>query len=485
MSPGEDHATGGVHPSPGWGDLLRGANLVRSLALSGGVALHAINLYISTTILPSVVADIGGMDYYAWNTSVFVVASIVASALSSRLLARVGARAAYASAAVVFAVGAVLCATAPSMAAMLFGRFVQGFGGGMLVALPYAMIRSVFAEPLWPRAMALISSMWGIATLLGPAVGGIFAEFGVWRAAFWSLVPITALFTLMATMVLPGRADGREEAPPLPALQLVLLTAAVLAASVGSVGEGLAWSMGSMLVAALLVHVLVRTETRATRRLLPHGALRRSSPLSALYAMSALLAVAVTCTEIFVPLFLQVLHGRSPLQAGYIAALMSAGWTLAAVTGSGLRGRGLCRALRASPVLVLVSLALLALLMPVAGEGSWALLAPICLALLVTGLGVGLAYPHLATRVLHVAPRDEQEMAASSIMTVQLCATAFGAALAGLVVNLAGNAGPGAEMDVARAARSLFVVLLAAPALVLRLMWRRAPEYGRSAAIGQ
>ena len=80
---------------PGWTSLFSGTNTVRALALAGGVALQAINIYIATTILPSVVADIGGLDYYAWNTTLFVVASIVASALSARFLRRSGPRGAY------------------------------------------------------------------------------------------------------------------------------------------------------------------------------------------------------------------------------------------------------------------------------------------------------------------------------------------------------------------------------------------------------
>lgn len=457
---------------PGWRDLLWGANLVRSLALCGGVALHAVNLYISTTILPSVVADIGGIDYYAWNTSLFVVASIIAAALASRSLARLGTKAAYGLGAAIFVVGAVVCATAPSMAVMLVGRFVQGLGGGLLLSLPYAMIRSVFAEPLWPRAMALISSMWGIATLAGPAIGGIFAELGIWRWAFGSLVPATALFSLAAFVALPDQERDDSPADPLPTRQLALLTAAVLAASAGSVGANLAWNAGSVLVAVALVLLLVRVETGATQRLLPRGALRTASPLSVLYALSALLAVTVTCTEIFLPLFLQVLHGRSPLEAGYIAALMSAGWTAAAVTGAGLHGRRLSLALRASPVISLASLATLAVILPRPGDGSWAELAPICFALVAVGMAVGMAYPHLSARVLQVAPRGEHELAASSIMTVQLSATALGAALAGLTVNLAGLAGGGGEMDVESAARWLFVVLLVAPVLCLWLMRR-------------
>lgn len=69
-----------------WGGLLSSRNGIRSFALAGGFALHAINVYVATTILSSVVADIGGIDYYAWNTTLFVVASIIGSALSAKLL---------------------------------------------------------------------------------------------------------------------------------------------------------------------------------------------------------------------------------------------------------------------------------------------------------------------------------------------------------------------------------------------------------------
>src|SRR5829696_6229161 len=182
----------------GWSALLSGKNAVYSLPLAGGVALHAINVFIATTILPSVVRDIGGLELYAWSTTLFVLASILGSALSAKLLQGTGPRGAYGAAALVFAAGTLICSLAPTMPVMLVGRFVQGFGGGFLYALAYSVIRLVFPEPLWPRAIGLISAMWGVATLAGPAIGGSFAEIGAWRAAFWSLLPFVALFALLA-----------------------------------------------------------------------------------------------------------------------------------------------------------------------------------------------------------------------------------------------------------------------------------------------
>ncbi|WP_255468849.1 MFS transporter [Reyranella sp. CPCC 100927] len=464
---------------PNWGALLRGKNAIRSLALAGGVALHAINVYLATTILPSVVKDIGGLDYYAWNTTLFVVASILGSALSARLLQRTGPRRSYIIAALLFALGTLICAAAPTMPVMLVGRFVQGFGGGFLVALSYAMIRLLFDETLWPRAMALVSGMWGVATLVGPALGGVFAELDAWRAAFWSLIPVTVLFAILAGAMLPRRTvDGAARAA-LPWAQLILLTAAVLAVSAGSVMSGLAWSIAGVIAAVVLTALLIWIEAGARQRLLPQGAFRIAAPLGALYATMSLLAVTVTSSEIFVPLFLQVLHGLPPLVAGYLAALMAAGWTLGSITGSGARGGGVGRAIQAAPLLAFAGMVVLSILIPAGSAADWARLGPICVGLVVVGFGVGMSWPHLLTRVLQVAPRDEQDLASASLTTVQLFATALGAALAGMVANLAGLTEPGGVTGTANAARWLFGVFAVTPALCIltaRLCARLQPR---------
>src|SRR5690554_2401638 len=173
-----------------WAALLRGRNGARSLAPAGGTALHATNVYLVTTIMPSEVEDIGGIAYYAMNTTVFIMASIIGAALAGRLADQFGGKRVYLSALALFSLASVICATAPSMLTLIAGRAIQGLGGGVLVSMAYVLIRQVFPEHLWTRAMGLISAMWGIATLSGPAIGGVFAEYSAWRYAFWSLLPI-------------------------------------------------------------------------------------------------------------------------------------------------------------------------------------------------------------------------------------------------------------------------------------------------------
>ncbi|WP_283183381.1 MULTISPECIES: MFS transporter [unclassified Pseudomonas] len=449
-----------------WSDLLSGKNAARSIALSGGVALHAINIYIATTILPSVVKEIGGLDLYAWNTTLFVVASILGSALTAKVLQRTGPRVSYAIAALLFLIGSLICALAPSMPVMLVGRSVQGLGGGLMFALCYSMIQLVFEERLWPRAMALVSGMWGIATLIGPAIGGIFAEMDAWRAAFGSLVPVTLAYILLTSNVLPKRDMNQPPVGRLPLLQLFLLAAAVLSVCAGSASSLPTWNLLGIGLCLLLVFFLVRHESSTLTRLLPKDALRLNTPLCALYATMGLLVIGMT-SEIFVPYFLQTLHGQTPLISGYLAALMAAGWTLSEVMSSGWRERGVRRAIISGPVFVLVGLIILAVATPFNSGGDWALLAPICIALTLVGFGIGIGWPHLLTRVLQVASAEDQDSAASSITTVQLFATALGAALAGMIANMAGLNDPSNAEGTANAARWLFALFTIAPILAL------------------
>lgn len=444
----------------GWGELFAGKNAIRSLTLVGGVALHAINVFIATTILPTVVADIGGMDYYAWNTALFVAASILGSALVPKLLSQTGPRNAYLLAALIFAAGTLICGLAPSMPVMLGGRTVQGLGGGMMLALSYAMIRIVFPEALWPRAIALVSGMWGVATLVGPAIGGIFAELGVWRLAFWSLVPVIGIFSVMATVILPKTGGETETKDRLAWPQLILLTLAVLIVSAASLSPAPLWNIAGLVLAFAVLILLVFIEHKARQRILPAGAfqIRR---LGALYLTMGFLGAAITSSEVFTPLFFQVLHNQSPLVAGYLAATMGIGWTLGSITLSGLSAARINRIILAGPIMGILGMGALVLLLPPGSDGGWTSLLPICLAMFIPGLGVGMAWPHLLTSIFKRADKTDQNLASASITTVQLFTTAMGAASAGMVANLAGLSNPGGFAGTAHAALWLFVAFAA------------------------
>lgn len=459
-------------PQASWRELFHGRNGLRSIALAGGVALHAVNIYIVTTILPTVIQEIGGLAYYAWNTTLFVVASIVGSAVSTRLIATMGPRQTYLLALAVFSLGAVGCALAPTMPVMLAARTVQGVSGGVLFALSYALIRVVFDSHLWPRAMALVSGMWGVATLGGPAIGGVFAQNGHWRLAFWVMLPAALLLALIVATQFRGKEAKDTATGRLPIASITLLVLSVLAISIASLSQSLAWNVGGIIIGLIIAALIARIDSRSCNKLLPSGAYSLSSQLGVIYAIMSLLVAGLT-TEIFVPYFLQVIHGLTPLVAGYMTAAMAGGWTLASLYSATSDDTRAYRLIRISPVIVTVALTILAATIPISTwQNKEASIVVYCIALTCVGFGIGLSWPHLLTRVFAVAAAGEETLASASITTVQLYATALSAALAGVIVNGAGLANPGGVAGAQGAALALFASFSIASALAVLLSTR-------------
>lgn len=453
-----------------WADLLRGTNALLTIALTGGVALHAINIYIVTTILPSVVNDIGGLEYYAWNTTIFVATSIVGSALSSKILNNLGPKFAYLTALLLFSLGSIWCAASPSMLSLLVGRAFQGLGGGILFALSYALIRVVFPENLWSRAMGIVSGMWGIATLCGPAIGGIFAQGGHWRWAFWSLLPVAILLALIVINQLPRKNNHAQQANKLPLLAIILLVASVLTISIGSLSSDLLSNTIGLLVGIGILVTIALIDGKNGKRLLPTGSYSLKSALGIIYLTMSLLVGGMT-TEIYVPYFLQTIHHFSPLSAGYLTAIMAAGWTIGALFSANKTGSIVLKILRAGPVIIFMSLVVLAILAPnLQLVHSIALFIIYLIAMMGVGLGIGICWPHLVLRVFNAAPKGEENLASSSVITVQLYATALSAALVGVVVNNTGLINPGGVEGAQQASVWLFSLFAICPFLGIFLI---------------
>jgi MFS family permease len=456
----------------GWLELLRGDNAARSAVVGGGMIIHAISTFIVVTILPTVVHEIGGLRFFAWSTTLYVAASVLGGALCARLLVRIGARGSYRAALSCFALGTLLCALAPSMPVLLLGRLIQGVGAGTLSALSFTMVRTLFHQRLWSRALSLTSAAWGIATLAGPAIGGVFAQFDAWRAAFWSVLALVPLLLFLVERSLPR--DLPRPPPPrtrLALLNICILVGSALAISVGGTASDPTADAAWLALALIGLASFVWLESHG-RRLLPLGACNPSIPLGAAYATMMLLVIGVT-TEIFVPYFLQMLHGVTPLHAGYLSALMSAGWTVGSVGGSSQREIGARTLLTAGPLLGASALAGMRLLVPQPGllpgdAQLWAIGG----CLFGQGLGIGLAWPHLCARVFAFAPKPEQDLAATSITMVIMVANALGTALGGMIANLAGLTVPGGPAGAALASARLFGAYALAPLLAFLVVRR-------------
>ncbi|MBP2323255.1 MFS family permease [Kibdelosporangium banguiense] len=423
---------------PRWRELLGAGHLGAVTVLAGGILVGAVNIYLASSLLPTAVAELGGAGFYAWNMTIYLVAMVVATMLVSRVLARWGNVGAYLAGFGLFLVGSLVCALGPAMPVLLVGRGVQGIGAGLLSGLGFAVIRSALPARLWTRGNALMSAMYGVGNFVGPALGGLFSQFGSWRLAFVVMAIFGAVFGAIVPRVLP-RGERTDTRVPIPAISLALVTAATVAVSVASVLPGTPTKIGVVSIGLLLLAGLVVHERQSSQRVFPRSAYQPGSPLKWVYLTLGLLAFGVA-VESFLPLFGQRLGGLAPLAAGFFGAAISLGWSTAQIVSSSAVHERVIRRLRMLGPILLASGFLILGLLQREDAPLWLVITWVPV-LFLAGCGIGVAYPHLS-----VAAMADGQQAAAAVATVTTLSTAFGTAVAGVLINM----GEPALLDSAR-----------------------------------
>jgi MFS family permease len=451
----------------GWPALLRREWLPALSVLLGGVLLHSMNVLIVATVLPSIVEEVGGATMMSWPTTAFLASSIVAATCTGLLTVAIGARNAFCAGALIFGVGALLCGHAASMGYFIAGRFVQGFGGGLLAAVAYILVRSTFPESIWPRVLALISGAWSVSILVGPLAGGVFARHGDWRSVFIGVTALAVLLAAAAVWTLPrARRKGGSALPRVPGARVALICFAIVVLSSAAVMDAPAVKTGLIALTLAALAGMLRLDRRAAVRLLPGDAFSLRSMTGVGLWSALLLAISYSPLQIFVPLFLQKLHRFDPLAAGYAVAASSLGWTIAALAVAGLSNVWSRRMLILGPAAMAIGLLGVGIL------GSSGPITGLVPSIILVGLGIGMCWAFVAQRVMGGAAREEATIAASAMPTVQQVGLALGGAAAGLVANVAGIS-DGEVAGILRAAlwvpASFTLAALAASVMGLRL----------------
>lgn len=452
----------------GWRELVERQWVPTLAILMSGVLLQSMNALLLTTVLPSIASELDGASLLSLPASAYVGAAIVAASSAGVLTARLGVRAALCSGVSVFGLGALICSVAPSMEWVIAGRVVQGLGGGLEVGAAYAAVRSFFPPALWPRVIALLSTSWTLSVLVGPLVGGLFADAGHWRGAFVTTMAAAVVLIATTMLVLPPtpplpRGDGAR----VPAGRIGLICLAIATLSSASLVTLVPLKTGLVLLAIATLVLMLRIDRRSATRLLPGDAfsLRTSSGLGLWLAL--LLCITFSPLHIYLPIFLQRLRSLTPLEAGFMVASGSLAWTIASVAVSGATERQQRRLLLAGPLLMAAGLAALATLLTSTAP-TYALI-PATIGL---GAGIGQSWPFVGPIIMNGAGPGDEAVAASAVPTVQQTGFALGAALAGVVANASGFSSVMAAADFERAAFRIFACFIVGAVLAGLISFR-------------
>src|SRR3954464_13863412 len=414
-------------------DVLTGRRLVPIFgALMLGMFLAALDQTIVSTALPTIVGDLGGLEHLSWVVTSYLLATTASPPLYGKLGDMYGRKPMFLAAILIFLAGSALAGLSQTMGELIAFRALQGLGAGGLMVGAQAIIADIVPPRERGRYMGLIGSVFALASVAGPLLGGFLVDSLSWRWVFYVNLPVGALAVLIVVTRLHLHT-------PTVRHKIDLLGAALLSAGVASLilvttwgGSQYAWGsttiVGLAVAGVLLLVAFVWQETRAPEPLLPLG-LFRSRVFAVSNAMGFTIGRAMFGAIVFIPLSLQLVYGASPTSSGLRLLPLMAGLLVAAIAS----GRIISRVGRykvfpiAGTIVLVVGMFLLSRL----GVGTAPWLASVYM--LVVGVGIGLVMQVLVLVVQNDVRRQDIGVATSTATFFRSVGGSFGVAIFGTI----------------------------------------------------
>lgn len=343
--------------------------------------MTALEATVVATAMPTVVGELGGLTLYGWVGAAYLLTSTVSVPLYGRLADLWGRRPVLFLGIALFLVGSVASGAARTIWQLIAFRALQGVGAGAMQPVTLTVLGDLYTPEERGRVQGLFGSVWGIAGVSGPLLGGLIVKLLGWRWVFYINVP----FGILATVVLAlayreQRAEGRGTLDLLGAFLITVASTLLLAGASGGA------MTAALIPGALLFVAFVVVEGRVAAPLLPLGLLANRA-MAVAVVTTALFGVAMMGSLIYAPLLVQEVRGGSPTEAGAVVAPMLVGWPIAATVTSKLLVRiGYRKPILLGAWLVAAGSAGFAAAIA-AGSSPWALRG----CMFVFGVGMGLA----------------------------------------------------------------------------------------------
>ena len=402
------------------------------VALMLGMFLAALDQTIVSTALPTIVGDLGGLNHLSWVVTSYLLASTISTPLYGKLGDMIGRKPIFLAAILIFLAGSMLAGLSQSMGELIGFRALQGMGAGGLMVGAQAIIADIVPPRERGRYMGLIGSVFALASVAGPLLGGFLVDSLSWRWVFYVNMPVGALAVLIVATRLHLHTPHTRHS-------IDYLGAALLSGAVGALillttwgGSEYAWGSGLIIglgiAAAVLLATFIWWEGRTAEPILPLE-LFRSRVFSVANAMGFTIGMAMFGAIIFIPLYLQLVYGASPTSSGLRLLPLMAGLLVAAIASGRVISRiGRYKAFPIAGTAILVGgMFLLSRL----GVGTAPWLAS--LYMLVVGVGIGLVMQVLVLVVQNDVPARQIGVATSTATFFRSLGGSFGVAIFGTI----------------------------------------------------
>lgn len=302
------------------------------LAMMLATGLVAIDSTVIATAVPSIVADLGGFHSFPWLFSGYLLASAVTVPVYAKLADTIGRKPLILWGIGVFLLGSILCGVAWDMPSLIVFRAVQGIGAGAILPITITMVGDIYTLEERARVQGYLASVWAIASVVGPTLGGVFAQFDLWRGIFLVNIPLCLLAAWMIGSRFRENVERRRHRVDYAGAALLTAAMTLLILGVLQGGTGWAWdSPPSILVFAVggtLLIAFVLVELRAPEPVLPFWVFSRRLLATTNLLGFCIGAVLIGLTE-YVPTYLVVTTGVQPIVAGLALGALTVGWPVA------------------------------------------------------------------------------------------------------------------------------------------------------------
>ncbi len=401
-------------------------------ALMLGMFLAALDQTVVSTALPTIVGDLHGASHLSWVVTAYLLASTVSTPLWGKLGDLYGRKFFFQASIVIFLFGSALSGLSHSMIELILFRAVQGLGGGGLMIGAQTIVGDVVSPRDRGRYMGLFMAMFGVTTVIGPLIGGVFVDYLSWRWIFYINIPIGAVALVVTAVSLPGTMSRVHRVIDYLGTILVSLAATCLVLFTSLGGTSYPWTspfiIGLAVAGVVLAILFLLAERRAVEPVIPLP-LFANKVFGAASAIGFVVGFAMFGALTFLPLFFQDVKGVSPIQSGVRLFPMMGGLLVASI-GSGLLVSKWGR-YKVFPVIGTGLMTIGLYLMSLIGvsTGAWVTAGY----MVVFGLGLGLVLQVLTVAVQNAVPYEELGTATSGVTFFRMIGGSFGTAVFGAV----------------------------------------------------
>ncbi|WP_210506950.1 MDR family MFS transporter [Pantoea ananatis] len=393
--------------------------------------MAAIEVTIVATAMPTIVVDLGGFSQFGWVFSVYLLTQAVSVPLYGRLADLWGRKKMLFLGIAIFLTGSVLCGFAHTMLWLIVFRAFQGLGAGAIMPLSSTIVADIYSPRERASVQGWLSSVWGVAAIVGPLSGAWLVQHFSWSVIFWVNVPIGIVSMLMLAALLPAYTQTQ----PSKSLNLTgsgwltLCISAVLIALLQAEQLGY-WLLLFLAIGLVAGWQLTRHEQRTRSPLFPLS-LWKSPLIIAGNLGNFIIGATMMGVSAFLPTWIQGVTGGSPLQAGTALAMMSVGWPLASTLSGRLMLLTSYRFTAQLGALLLIGGSALLLLLHTEST-----LFQAGFTAFVIGTGMGMTSTTFLVSVQNHADFNVQGICTASVMFSRMIGSALGTAVMGAVLNL-------------------------------------------------